>query len=107
MRAGDFLGDGRECFVNPAVILELVFAENDDMIFFAVPFTDKLLAGFKGVFIEGLLNLALNQPIDLVLRPDGHAAMFLLLQKIGDLADDNIIALWPPPSFENCYPQTL
>ena len=104
MRAGDFLGDGREGLVNLAVILELVFAQNDDMIFFAVPFTDKLLAAFKIVFIEGLLNIPFDQPIELVLHPDRHAAMFLLLQKVGDLADDNIIALWPPPTFENCCP---
>lgn len=107
MCAGDFFGDCREGFINPTVILKCIFAKNNDMVFFAAPFADKLLAVFKGVLVEGFLNLALNQPIDLVLRSNGHAAMFPLLQKIGDVADDNIITLWSPPSFENCCPQIL
>ena len=107
MCAGNLFGDSGERLVNLAVILECIFAENYDMIFFTVPFTDELLATFKGVFVEGLLNLVLNPPIDVVLRAHRKSALFFLLHKIGDLADDNINALWPMSAFENFRPQLL
>ncbi len=93
MRASNLFGNSGESPVNSAVILECIFSENHDMIFFAVPFTDEPLAIFKRVFIDGFLDFALNQPIDLVLHPYRESSLFFLLQKICNLIDDNIIAL--------------
>ena len=107
MRTGDFLRDGRKGFIDFAVVLKFTLTKHGNMIFSTIPFPDKLLAMIKCIFVEGLLNLALNQPFQLILRPDRHAAIFLFLQKIRDLANDNIIALWSPPPFENCYPKRL
>ena len=43
--------------------MKLVLAKNGDVIFFAVPFADKLMIVFEGVFIDRLGHSAFDKAI--------------------------------------------
>lgn len=71
MCAGNFFCDGREGFINFAIVLKFILAEYGDVVFSPIPLTDKLLAMIECIFVERLLNFTLYQPVQLVLRPNG------------------------------------
>ena len=104
MGAGDFLCDGGECLINPAFVLEPVLAKNGNVILLVVPFTDELMIVFEGVLINRLIYRILDQPTQLVLSPHRQAALGLLLQKIGDLANDVLVTLGSTQALENIGP---